>query len=158
VQTSPVCPSNVSLCTIFVICPILHKYCTCWASMRIHFFILDNIFIMCWMHCYIIHLYLILLQMFSKPHTKFVDIFLFILIFSPTFPRLRLKPTGKPARFIKFRNFYQDNCCRTENWRASWFRFAQFRKSNFWPKTGCFNRFFTGSNDIVSPGSQWVMQ
>jgi hypothetical protein len=44
---------------------------------------------------HIIYLYLILLQIFSKCHANFFNIFLSIFHFYPTFPRLWLKPTGK---------------------------------------------------------------
>jgi hypothetical protein len=43
---------------------------------------------------YIIHLYLILFQIFSKFHTNFFDIF----SFSPNISCLWLKPTGNPVK------------------------------------------------------------
>jgi hypothetical protein len=46
---------------------------------------------------YIINLYLILLQIFNKCHTKLFNIFVYFL-FSPTFPRFWLKPTGKTVK------------------------------------------------------------
>jgi hypothetical protein len=52
---------------------------------------------------YIIYLYLILLQIFNKWHTKFSDIFSLIFIFS-TFPRLhQVKSTGKRSNRPNFR-------------------------------------------------------
>jgi hypothetical protein len=108
-KRSTVSASNVSLCTIFVffnistifvIRPILHNYCTYWFVGQLY---VDTYLCIGQYICYaldvlyIIHLYLILLQIFNKCQTHFFDIFLSNFHFLPTFPRLRLKPTGKLA-------------------------------------------------------------
>jgi hypothetical protein len=72
---------------------LLHNHCMCWIIICVHISMYWK-----YMYCvldalYVIHLYLILLQIFSKCHTKLFDIFqsIFFLIF----PQLRLKLTGK---------------------------------------------------------------
>ena len=123
-KQSPMSASNVSLCTIFVICPILHDYCTCWTIICAYISIYWTIYLLC-VGCIVYYsFYLILLQIFNKCHTKFFNIFLSIFHFFPTFSWLRLKPTGKP---VKYR-----------------FKLIKFQNLNFEPKTDWFYRRLAG--------------
>jgi hypothetical protein len=42
---------------IFGICPILHNYCVLENCMLIHIYVLDNIFVVRWMHLIVFYLF-----------------------------------------------------------------------------------------------------
>jgi hypothetical protein len=91
---------------------------------------------------YIIHLYLILLQIFSKCHTNFFCPFFIcpLLFHGSGFAGKPVKPAN--SSFSNFEIFVERITVEPKTGRLAsrtGFRFAQIQKSNFKPKTGRFS-------------------